>query len=213
MDQFSTQQHIQALSMRNKEQFAERMTAAAPVVEELAKVQPSTWRDMRGLFTSMALVGGMNMLGNFTGRMKQAAMLPMNVLTNRLGFMLESVMMPLMPIVNKATMAYESFVMDNQAGALIGGGIGLLVGFAIPGGPLLWGIIGAGIGAGIQAWIRSGTRSYGEGERFPIGLTELYPEIFGEDYYEGSNIVQDPTGGGSPGSRPSLPDGRVIRVI
>lgn len=214
-DRFNAQQHIQALSMRNKDEFLERMTAAAPVVEELANVKPSTWRDMRGLFTSMALVGGMNMLGNFTGRMQQAAMFPMNVITNRVGFMLEGLMMPLMPIVNKAIMSYESFVMANQTGALIGGGIGFIVGNWLPGGPILWGLIGSGIGVFIERIFtrRGGDISSEDLER----LEEMgYPSQFlGLDEYPAApHIVQDPIAAGpyTP-SRPTLPDGRVIRVI
>ena len=150
IDRFTTQQHISALSQRNRQDFLERMGAAEPVVEELAKVEPSTWREMKGIFNSMEQVGRMNMFGNFTGRMQQAAMFPMNVMFNRVGFMLEQLFLPMMPLINKVTIAYENFVMSNQTGALIGGGIGMIVGLYLPGGPILWGIIGSTVGAGIE---------------------------------------------------------------
>lgn len=150
-DPFSTQQHIQALSMRNKEQFVERMEAAAPVIEEMADVKPSTWRQMKGLFSSMESVGRMNMFGNFTGRMQQAAMFPLNILTTRLGFMLEGLMMPIMPIINKMVMTYEAYVMANQTGALIGGGIGAIVGSIVPWfGTMTGAMLGSAIGAGVE---------------------------------------------------------------
>ena len=105
IDRFTTQQHIMALSQRNKELFLERMGAAAPVVEELAKVKPSTWRTMKGFFSSLESVGRSGILTNFTGRIQQAALLPMNILQNRVAFMVEGLMMPLLPIVNRAVAA------------------------------------------------------------------------------------------------------------
>ena len=206
--------------MRNREQFVERMNAAAPVIEELAEVKASTWRQMKGLFSSMESVGRMNMLGNFTGRMQQAAMFPMNVMTNRLGFMLEGIMMPLMPIVNKAAMAYEAYVMANQTGALVGGLIGMGIGSIVPWfGTITGGIIGAGIGSFIERMFNprrvedmssedlKRLEEMGYPSQF-LGLDE-YPDEYPDEY----QIVQDPRPLARGGSRARLPDGRVIRVI
>lgn len=150
--------------MRNREQFLEKMRAAAPVIEELADVKPTTWRQMKGLFSSMEAVGRMGMLGNISGRLKQAAMFPMNVLTTRVEFLLEQMFMPLLPIVNKAIITYEGFVMANQTGALIGGGIGLIIG-AIFGHPMAGAMLGALSGGAIESAARSFTSPMSIGER------------------------------------------------
>jgi len=175
-----------ALSQRNKEQFAERMGAAAPVVEELAKVEASTWRQMKGLFSSLESVGRSGMYSNFTGRMQQAALLPLNVLQNRLAFMIEGWMMPLLPLVNQAVQSYENYVMKNQTGAMIGGTLGLLIG-ALLGQPLLGGFLGGGIGAGVE-------ESLGIYERFTEQGGRAFP------YRSPSGATpSDPLGGASDG--------------
>lgn len=213
-DPFTTRQHIQALSQRNKAEYLERIGAATPIIEELVKVKPSTWTQVKGLFTSMEAVGRMGMLGNVGMRMQQAAMFPMNIMQNRIEFMLESLFMPLLPIVNRAVSAYESYVMKNQTGALIGGAIGMLVGLALPGGPMMWGLIGGGIGAGIEA-----TKDYWtqviSGK--PLGKSTPYDPLGAVEYTEDEEdlypIVEDIVGGALQGTRKMrLEDGRVVRV-
>lgn len=219
MDRFSTQQHIQALSMRNREDFLERITAATPIIEELVKVEPSTWRQMGGLFMAMQAVGMMNMLGNFTGKMQQAAMFPMNVLTSRVGFMLEGLMMPMLPIINKVTMAYEAFVMQNQTGALIGGGIGIILG-SLVGHPMLGMFIGSTVGGGVQAALPLYEQFTEQGGQVfpyksPSGATPADPLGGASGTTTATDpIVMDQPVTALPGvSRERIDDGRIVRYI
>lgn len=152
-DPFTTGQHIDALSQRNKGEFLERMNAAAPVVEELADVRPSTWGQMKGLFTSMEAVGRYSMVGSLVSGLAQGAMRPMNILSGRIGFLFERLTMPMLPYINQITNDYNRFLMDNA----IGGTIGSLAGMAIGsyyGGPI-GGMIGSTILGGVGAFLES----------------------------------------------------------
>ena len=152
-DPFTTGQHIDALSQRNKGEFLERMNAAAPVVEELAEVRPSTWNQMKGLFSSMEAVGRYSMVGSLVSGLAQGAMRPMNILSGRIGFMFERLTMPMLPYINQITNDYNRFLMDNA----IGGTIGTLGGIALGayyGGPIaaqLGGIAGGLLGAFMES--------------------------------------------------------------
>jgi len=194
------------------------MNAAAPVIEELAEVKPNTWRQMKGLFNSMEQVGRMNILGNFTGKMQQAAMFPMNVLTTRLGFMLEGLMMPMLPLVNKITMAYQSYVMANQTGALIGGGIGLIIGWKF-GVPTLGALVGSSVGAGIEESLDLFEQFHEQGGRVfpfkpPSGATPADPLGGASGADPTDPIVVDRVVTALPGVRKErLDDGRVVRVV
>ena len=212
------QYEIGLLSQRNKELFLDKMEAATPVIAELAKVTPNTWKSMKGLFTSVENVMRMTPFGNIGQRLQQSAMMPFSSIRNRASFMMEQLFMPMMPIVNKEVIGYETYIMQNQTGALIGGGIGAIVGLWLPGGSVLWGLIGAGIGSLVEDKYK-GIEGWG-------GLVEEYKrgneafmnfEDFSSDESGGTGIVQDPTPlpviGIPGGSRPRLPDGRVIRVI
>ena len=117
-DPFTLTQHIEALSQRNKQDFLERMNAAKPVMEEMAKVRPETWQMMKGTFQSLENVGRMGGLGSLVGGLQQGAMMPFRVLGGRMQFAMERLTMPMMTHVNRITNAYESFIMENQTGAL-----------------------------------------------------------------------------------------------
>ena len=133
---YSTREVISALSQRNKQQLFEVLRAAQPIIEEMVEVKPSTWRQMRGFFSSMEQVGRLGL----TAGIQQAGMMPFRLASGRLGFMMEGMMMPMMPMVNKITNAYQSLVMANQTGAMYGSMAGMAVGS-------MWGPMGAQAGA------------------------------------------------------------------
>ena len=41
------------LQERNQRNLLDVLQAATPIIEEMAKVKPETWRSMKGLFTSL----------------------------------------------------------------------------------------------------------------------------------------------------------------
>ena len=152
-DPFSTSQHIDVLSRRNKQEFLERMNAAAPVVEEIAEVRPSTWNQMKGLFSSMENVGRFNMVGSLVTGLQQGAMRPLNIFSNRISFMFERLTMPMLPYINQITNEYSNFIMDNQIGGTIGGLGGMAIGAYYGGasGAAVGGFLGGLIGSFIEA--------------------------------------------------------------
>lgn len=53
--------------------------------------------------------------------------------------------------INQIAMDVEGFFLENAMGSGIGGLIGGLIGIFLPGSPLLWGALGAGTGAALEA--------------------------------------------------------------
>ena len=145
---------LPAAQEANREQLLEILSVAEPVIEELAKVKPETWRTMKGIFTSMER-GMSNMFGQPIARLKGAAMSPFNLLSAQMSNTMEHLMMPINAYLNSAINSYESWLMRNQAaqtGAAVGTGIGFVLGYVIgmgPWGALLGGAFGSLIGGAL----------------------------------------------------------------
>lgn len=128
---------------RNQRNLLDIFTAAKPVMEEIAKVKPETWRNMSGLFKALEGTFGVGQIGaGFTK--------PLSMLQNRASNVLEGALAPIMIEINKVSNQVETFALANQQGAIIGASIGFIAGYVLPGSPLLWGMIGGAIGAFVQ---------------------------------------------------------------
>ena len=140
---------LAGLQERNQRNLIEVLKAAEPVIEEIAKVKPESWRNMRGLFTALEGTFGVSQIGG-------AILRPQQMLQNQFMNTMEGVLAPVMVGINQISNQVESFAMQNQRGAAIGGAIGFVAGYVLPGGPLLWGMIGGFAGASVEAKFKEG---------------------------------------------------------
>jgi hypothetical protein len=122
---------IEALQNRNRTQLLEILDAATPVIEEIAKVRPQTWRDMSGLFTALegtfGIGGGLRQIG-------RGALKPVSMLKNRAMNMMEGVLAPVMIGINRIGNRVEALALQNQGGAIAGAATGVIMSFIMPGG-------------------------------------------------------------------------------
>lgn len=135
---------LMGLQERNQRNLVEVLKAAEPVIEEIAKVKPESWRNMRGLFTALEGTFGVSRIG-------AAALRPVQMLQNRAMNTFEGLFAPIMVGLNNISNQVEAFAMANQRGATIGAGIGFMAGFLLPGSNVLWAMAGAYIGARAEA--------------------------------------------------------------
>ena len=132
-----------------QEDFA--MKGLLEIVEEINKIKPETTRNLKAMFGSMERMGRANMLQPI-----QSAMgMPQRQLSNQIGFGIQQALMPttllMNQMVNQVSNAIIPFINENRLGAGLGGMVGFVAGFGLPGGPMLWSLIGTGVGAGLQA--------------------------------------------------------------
>ena len=137
---------IPGLQERNKRNLLDVLQAATPVIAEMAKVKPETWRSMTGLFTALE-----STFGTGVKAIGQGFLRPASMLQNRFMNTFEGFLAPVMIGLNNIANQVESYALANQTGATIGAGIGYVAGYFLPGAPLLWAMIGGGIGAAFQA--------------------------------------------------------------
>lgn len=137
---------IPGLQERNKRNLLDVLQAATPVIAEMAKVKPETWRSMTGLFTALESTFGTGVKTIGQGFLRPARMLR-NIGMN----VMEGFLAPVMVGLNNISNQVESYALANQIGATIGAGIGFLAGYLLPGSNLLWAMIGGGLGAAIEA--------------------------------------------------------------
>ncbi|KKN16414.1 hypothetical protein LCGC14_0976220 [marine sediment metagenome] len=131
---------------RNQRNLLDIFSAAKPVMEEIAKVKPETWRNMSGLFKALEGTFGVGQIGaGFTK--------PLSMLQNRASNVLEGALAPIMIEINKVSNQVEVAALANRQGATIGAVIGFVAGYVLPGSPLLWSMIGGALGTFIQAGI------------------------------------------------------------
>lgn len=144
----SNQALIRGLQERNQHNLLEIFRAATPIMEEIAKVKPESWRNMRGLFTALESTFGIAQIG--AGFQK-----PLNMLRNRASNVMEAALAPVMVGLNNISNQVESFALSNQTGAIIGGLTGTLIGaYFGPVASSLLGMFGSLIGGGIESIIR-----------------------------------------------------------
>lgn len=160
---------IPGLQERNKRNLLDVLQAAQPIIAEMAKVKPETWRSMSGLFTALE-----GTFGTGVRTIGQGFLRPANMLQNRLMNTFEGFLTPVMVGLNSLSNQLESFALQNQVGATIGAGIGFIAGFKLPGGPLLWSMIGSFVGAGVEAGVPIITNPFdiiGNIQRYEAWLT------------------------------------------
>ena len=109
-------------------------------MEEIAKVKPQSWRNMKGLFTALDNTFGVQQV--LTGGLKPAQMLQ-NQATNFLG----GALAPLYVGLNNIQRSIERRALENPLPTLIGTGIGFALGFILPGSNMLWAMAGGFIGS------------------------------------------------------------------
>ena len=134
------------LQERNQRNLLDVLQAATPIIEEMAKVKPETWRSMKGLFTSLE-----SSFGTGVKTLGQGFLAPFNQMQGRIMNMTEGFLAPVMIGINNISNQLESFALENALGTTIGSTIGFIAGFKLPGGPLLWSMIGGAVGGGIEA--------------------------------------------------------------
>lgn len=145
------QTFLQGLQERNQRNLLEIFNAARPILEEIAKVKPETWRTMSGLFKAMEGTFGTGIKAIGQGFLK-----PFQMVQNRAMNVMEGFLAPVMVAINNVSNQVESFALQNQMGATIGAGIGFIAGFILPGSNLLWAMIGGAVGAWYESIIRQG---------------------------------------------------------
>ena len=133
---------IRGLQERNQRNLLEIFSAAKPVIEEMAKVKPESWRNMRGLFT--ALERGFGAVG-------QGFLKPVQMLQSRAENVLEGFLAPVMVGINNISNRIEAFALQNQTGATIGAITGGIIGAFFGGHWALGAIFGSMIGSQIEA--------------------------------------------------------------
>jgi hypothetical protein len=147
---------IRGLQERNQRNLLEIFSAAKPVLEEIAKVKPETWRSMSGLFTALE-----GTFGRGVEMIAGGALRPLGMLQNRFTNMLEGFLAPVMVAVNNISNQIESFALQNQQGATIGAIGGGIIG-AFFGHPYLGAIFGSLLGAGVESAGRGLANEYGD---------------------------------------------------
>ncbi len=161
---------LRGLQERNERNLLEIFSAATPILEEMAKVKPETWRSMTGLFTALE-----STFGTGVKAIGQGFLRPRNMLQNQLTNMAEGFLAPVMVGLNNLSNQVESYALQNPTGAtwgaVIGGAvlgiIGLYYGGAVTGmwafqlGSMIGGAIGAAIEGGLIDWGGVGWESSG----------------------------------------------------
>ena len=141
---------IPGLQERNQRNLLDILQAATPIIEEIAKVKPETWRSMTGLFTALENtfgLGGVKVLG-------QGALTPLRSLQNRAANVFEGFLAPVMVGINNISNQIESVALANQMGATLGAIGGGILGFFL-GHPGLGAVFGGLLGANIESRIRA----------------------------------------------------------
>lgn len=131
------------LQVRNQRNLVETLKAAEPVIEEIAKVKPESWRNMRGLFTALEGTFGISQIAG-------GALKPLSMVRNRASNVLEGLLAPLMVGINDVSNKVEAFALSNQRGAIGGAIAGGVLG-AFMGHPALGALFGSLVGAGLQS--------------------------------------------------------------
>ena len=134
---------VLGLQERNQRNLLEIFSVAQPVIEEMAKIKPESWRNMRGLFTALESTFG-------TSQITAGALKPTSMFMNMGYNMLSGLLSPVMVGINNISNQVESFALQYQTGAVIGGVAGGLLG-AYLGSPTLGALFGALVGAGLEA--------------------------------------------------------------
>lgn len=168
---------LRGLQARNQRNLLEIFNAASPVIEEIAKTKPETWRRAREFFKGLS--GAFGVVQQIGG----GVLTPFRALRARTTAGVEGLLTPVMVGINRVSSQIESKALQNQQGAIVGAGVGYALSFALPGGPLLWSLLLAGAGIQIQAGI-GGDRT----------------NIFGMPFPDPSQI-------GQPGFNPFAPGG------
>ena len=131
------------LQERNQRNLVEILRAAEPVMEEIAKVKPESWRNMRGLFTALEGTFGVSQIG-------AGALTPRNMMRNMTNNMFQGILAPVMVGLNSLSNRVEAFALQYQTGATGGAIAGGILGIFV-GNPTLGSIFGALVGAGFEA--------------------------------------------------------------
>jgi hypothetical protein len=138
-------------SLKLASQTWQEKFAMKGIFEEMAKIKPETTRHLKDIFGSIERMSRSNMLAPI----RNSLMMPARQLSNQIGFGVQSALMPmtiqLNSMVNKVNMGLQQIVESNRKGAavggMVGGGIGFIAGFVLPGGPVLWGMVGSVAGS------------------------------------------------------------------
>lgn len=112
---------IQRLQEKNLGNLLEIFSAATPVLEEIAKVKPETWRQMTGLFTALEKT-----FGTTVQKIGQGFLTPRKLIVNRFKNTMMGHLGPLMVQLNNIQNQVEAFALQNPQGAAIGSTIGIL---------------------------------------------------------------------------------------
>lgn len=164
---------IKGLQERNLGNLLEIFAAATPVLEEIAKVKPETWRSMTGLFTALEAT-----FGTTVKKIGEGFLTPQSLLKTRLMNTIEGSLAPIMVEINNIANQAEAWALQNQTGVAIGATIGYIAGFALPGSPFVWQLFGAVYGGIYEQFITyQGTSTYPNGEPIPQLIPD-YSEAF-----------------------------------
>jgi len=133
---------ILALQQKNERNLLDIFRAATPIMEEIAKVKPETWRSMTGLFTALENTFGIQQIAS-------GALKPLGMVQNQVSNFLEGALSPVMVGINNISNQIESFALANPIGAVAGGIAGGIIGSFLAH-PALGALFGSLLGAGIQ---------------------------------------------------------------
>jgi hypothetical protein len=182
---------LPGLQERNKEQLLDIFKAATPVLTEISKVNPETWRNMQGIFSALNQTYGVGgALRAVSGGLSAGKDIAMGNVAN----LMESYFMGTTLALANLQKLIESKSLENQVGSAVGGGIGEIAGTLIGiyfRNPQLGALFGGMIGGLIGLLDFSGTDAAGDDPFLPPGgaPTPLVPG--GSNWWE---II----GGGNP---------------
>lgn len=153
---------IPGLQERNKRNLLDVLQAARPIIAEMAKVKPETWRSMSGLFTALE-----GTFGTGVRAIGQGFLRPANMLQNRLMNTFEGFLAPVMVGLNNIANQVESYALQNQQGATLGAISGGIIG-AFIGHPALGAIFGSMLGSFLQQFTETAGFTDAEGNSFQL---------------------------------------------
>ena len=128
---------------------------ATQALTEMAKVDKSTWGDIRSTVSDLkqisALGGRSNIIAGFKATVDLQIESLFSSFTNEVDQLIADALSPIQELINDIVNDLSQFISDNAVGAGVGGIVGGVAALFLPGGPLLV-ALGALVGATIEAW-------------------------------------------------------------
>lgn len=173
---------LSSLQQRNQRNLLDIFRAATPIMEEIAKVKPETWRSMTGLFTALEGTFGIQQIGG-------GALKPLGMVQNQVSNFLEGALSPVMVGINNLSNQIESFALANPIGSVVGGIAGGIIGaFFLH--PVLGALFGSLLGAGLEHIL---TNPFPTGGGGGSGYYPLDPDFIRDNPPSALDLIADRT--------------------